>query len=228
MLIGFIGKKQHGKSTASKPLLAIGFRSEKFADALKDMVRSLLRSAGFPGAEIERYVEGDLKEQPLAVFGGKSVRWLMQSLGTDWGRDMVCMSLWTGIWQERVRRLMADGADVLVDDVRFPDEAALVKAMGGVLVRIVNPRVQAPLDPHPSETALDGYPADYHLLNDGTPEALWEEVEEIREREGGLLSAADLEERDFADFCRDYPEMELPPGFEPGDDGATRHAALAC
>lgn len=73
---------------------------------------------------------------------------------------------------------------VLIDDVRFPNEARLVTDVGGCLIRLdVAPRVQRqrllrrdgimpPLDTfsHPSETALDTFPFTYHInTNTRTP-----------------------------------------------------------
>jgi hypothetical protein len=47
--------------------------------------------------------------------------------------------------------------NVIVDDVRYPNEAALIHALGGVLVRINWPTVTKK-DNHKTETLLDHFP----------------------------------------------------------------------
>ena len=47
--------------------------------------------------------------------------------------------------------------DVIVDDVRYRNEAALIHALGGILVRINWPTKRF-LSTHPSETDLDDFP----------------------------------------------------------------------
>ena len=56
---------------------------------------------------------------------------------------------------------------VVITDVRFPNEAAAIKAAGGSLIRIIRPG-QDTLDDHISETALDDWPADREVWNTGT------------------------------------------------------------
>ena len=62
---------------------------------------------------------------------------------------------------------------VIIADCRFPNEIYFVKTeFDAVHVRIANPNFVSPLTPeqqqHPSETSLNGYPADYTLENGGT------------------------------------------------------------
>ena len=77
----------------------------------------------------------------------------------------------------QVRRALAQWPDpravACLTDVRFPNEAALVRELGGVLVRLVRPQTETP-DPHPSETAMENCPVDLTVLNDGCLSALEE------------------------------------------------------
>ena len=51
-------------------------------------------------------------------------------------------------------------------DVRFPNEAQRIKDLGGVVWRVKRPGV-GPANYHESETALDDWPFDAVLENDG-------------------------------------------------------------
>ncbi|MFA7188674.1 MAG: hypothetical protein WC117_01150 [Sphaerochaetaceae bacterium] len=92
---------------------------------------------------------------------GMSVREVLQWYGTDYMRKQD-----PGHWVKGMRRcldacgcLYNHPVNVVIDDLRFPDEAEMIKSMSGLLVR---------LDPwpgwepgpdagHESETALDDY-----------------------------------------------------------------------
>jgi hypothetical protein len=60
---------------------------------------------------------------------------------------------------------------VVVTDVRMPNEAEAIRAVGGVLVRVTRPGT-ASADEHVTETALDDYPEDFLIENDRDLEAL--------------------------------------------------------
>ena len=74
---------------------------------------------------------------------------------------------------DRASLLSPAGVDVaFVPDMRFPNEADLVKEMGGYNVRIIRPGLDDG-DGHASEHALDNYQGwDSEILNDGDLAAL--------------------------------------------------------
>jgi dephospho-CoA kinase len=86
-LIGLVGVRRSGKDTAAQILDNIGYRNIKFAEPLKAMLRTYLEYAGVNANHIERIIDGDLKEASREVFGHRSARYAMQTLGTEWGRQ---------------------------------------------------------------------------------------------------------------------------------------------
>lgn len=69
---------------------------------------------------------------------------------------------------------------VVVKDVRFPEEAKLIRDLGGFLVRITRPLEPDEHSYHESETALDDWQDwDFELLNYGTIEELGDQVAEM-------------------------------------------------
>lgn len=173
LLIGLAGRKGHGKDTAAKGLPMC--ENVKFAGALKAMIRTLFEYVGLDAETIERAIEGDLKEVPMECLGGKTPRHAMQTLGTEWGRDLIWNNLWANSFELRAGQFPF----VVCTDMRFPNEVALVKSMGGTTIRIVNPYRPPSTDEHPSETAIDTLAVDCVVVNDGTIEELHDDVGNI-------------------------------------------------
>lgn len=135
-IVAFTGRAGSGKSTAADHLVARGWVRVKFADPLKDMIRALLAASGMPAAEIERRIEGDLKEQPEPILGDRTTRWAMQTIGTEWGRELIAPDLWTGIARARILSHLAADRSVVIDDCRFENEADVVRRLGGMVVEL--------------------------------------------------------------------------------------------
>lgn len=153
---------QSGKSEVAK---ALNSKVLKFAEPLKDMLRVLFRAVGYGETQIEAFLEGDQKDTPIPEFGGKTPRYLMQTLGTEWGRNLVSDTLWTDILAYRATFALTHGKHVVVDDMRFPNEFGTLKSLGGTMVHVKRPGVVAKTT-HKSEGLLDGYQFDREIIND--------------------------------------------------------------
>lgn len=125
-LLGITGKAGSGKSTAAQVLLDAGWTRIKFADPLKDMIRAI-------GLD-DRHIEGHLKEVPCELLRGKTPRHAMQTLGTEWGRECIAHDFWIAIAKRRIALAMAAGLNVVVDDVRFENEADVIRELGGMVL----------------------------------------------------------------------------------------------
>jgi hypothetical protein len=109
----------------------------------------MLRTLGVPHENLY----GDKKEEPLSLLCGKSAREAMQTLGTEWGRDLIGRDLWMNAW-EREYREMSLSHDVVCDDSRFQNETALILHLGGEVWMIESDRPTTNHAQHPSELAL--------------------------------------------------------------------------
>lgn len=165
-LIGLMGAAGAGKNTVGEILLRAGWQQMAFADPLRDGLAAML------WLPTECYVSR--KEQPIEWLGGATPRMLMQTLGTEWGRNLVCADIWVRIAERRLDAFeRADTfepvpiAGVVFTDVRFPDEAAMIRRRGGALWRIERPGA-TPVRAHVSETAAADVAADRTVVNDGT------------------------------------------------------------
>lgn len=189
-LVGLMARKGAGKDTAAEVLTAQGYGNVKFAGALKDMIRTLLSYQGVPADLIERMVEGDLKETPTDYLDGCTPRHAMQTLGTEWGRDLIGSNFWVGT----AIRLANDHGKTVITDVRFPNEVAAVKAAGGVVIGITADWIKPVEGEHESEALIDdliaSLPVGQRLTNKRAPAGEEERViQEFRIRFLELLKA---------------------------------------
>lgn len=161
-LIGLVGPAGSGKSIVGRRLIEKhGFRCIRVAEPIKKMLSVGL---GLTGEQID----GRLKQTPIPEFGGRTPRQIMQTLGYEWGRRLVHPDLWLTLWQREYERSQGP---VVVDDIRFPDEASTVRQLGGAIWRVSRPGV-IPTN-HPSEKHTREIPADVVIENHGTiPELL--------------------------------------------------------
>lgn len=131
MIIGLTGLARSGKSTAANYLvIEKKFVRVPFAAPIKRMLRSL----GLSDDEIN----GSLKEEPCDLLCGRSPRFAMQRLGTEWGRGLIHPDLWIELWRRDAERLILSGHSVVADDCRFPNEANALKNLGGKIINIRN------------------------------------------------------------------------------------------
>jgi hypothetical protein len=100
---------------------------------------------------------------------------MMQTLGTEWGRACIHPDFWVMIARAETQRIMADDRSVVIDDVRFPNEAAMIRDLGGELWRIDRPGVTYSGD-HSSEGGLEDITTDRVIANDGTIAQLKEKI----------------------------------------------------
>ena len=173
MLIGLSGKAGSGKTTVTNYLTKMGFGTRKFADPLKSMLADLLISQGVEPEYTPLFIEGELKEVPTELLGGKSPRHAMQTLGTEWGRGQ----LHEDFWVEAALRNPTQ-RDLIFDDVRFPNEALAIRNRGGIVVNVL--REDAPqVGRHLSEDSLMDFAFDFVIYNDEDMDTLFRRVDEF-------------------------------------------------
>lgn len=170
-----------GKSTAAAALEGIGYERLPFAGPLKRMVRSLLLDLGQSEEEVERAMTSE-KEEPCILLNSVTPRRMMQTLGTDWGRQMIAADLWVRAWKGRALSTLGDGCSIVVDDLRFWDEAQVVKDFGGVVVRVLRPDgASSSFSGHASEGGLEFWPFDHTIVNDGSIDDLQQQILQLHQ-----------------------------------------------
>lgn len=172
-IIGITGLARSGKDTVANFIIASrgGYRYS-FADPIREMVRAL-------GIDMSEPYWQKNKEEIIPALGA-SPRRIMQTLGTEWGRQLINPNLWLILAQQR---LLRHGPGMIIPDVRFPNEAGWVRKHGGLLIHLSRPGVE-PVAEHVSESGVERDPMDALLFNTGT-------LEELQTAVRGLISVYD-------------------------------------
>jgi len=143
MLLGLTGKKGCGKSSIARILRDNhGFEILSFATPIKDMLEAM-------GIEREKLNDPCLKEKELPDFG-KSPRQLMQLLGTEFARDLIHPNIWIYLMEKR----MGEYKNVVIDDVRFRNEAQMIVGYDGQVIEVIRAKHLLE-DGHISEAGID-------------------------------------------------------------------------
>jgi hypothetical protein len=167
-IIGMAAPKFGGKDTAADYLIkCMPWRKKvSFADPIKTMLQ-----IGLDLSEAQLW--GDLKEEVDPRYG-VTPRYLMQTLGTEWGRDMVKNDLWV-----QAAKTLYAGENIIIADVRnVPGnvEAQYVRD-NGVLIHLIG-RTQYSNE-HISETEIPRESGDIVVRNTGSLEDLYKELTPI-------------------------------------------------
>lgn len=168
MIIGLYSPlPRSGKTTVADVLDRYGHERVPFAGTLKRMARQLLYSFGHNPDEVAALELGD-KSGEVRGLPGVTLRRIYQTLGTEWGRQTIDKDIWLKAWKIQAEDATKRGRDVVADDVRFPNEAELIRSMGGQVWKIVRPDVKVDAAAlHTSEQALEHFIFDRTIVNDG-------------------------------------------------------------
>lgn len=135
-VIAIMGAKHSGKSEVAKALMGVGFTQFAFADKLKEAAIIIY------GLSHEQ-VYGNLKEVEDPRYG-LTPRFILQRLATE-----VCRSVHPDTWILALERqvhgwatgLRYDSYAIVIDDLRYENEAEYVRRWGGQIWEVVRPDV---------------------------------------------------------------------------------------
>ena len=170
-IIGITGPARSGKDTFAGILISdFGFTRVALADPLRRMVASLT------GLSFAQLLDSPEKEIAHPKLGGISPRRAMQTLGTEWGRDIIWRDLWV---EHAMDQAEAAGSAVVIPDVRFENEAEAIRARGGVVVHMKRPALNIQVEAHASEAGVRLRFQDWMVLNDQGMEQLRDKAREF-------------------------------------------------
>lgn len=177
MLIGLTGYGGVGKTAIANILREQhGFGGPHIKAPFANMTRTLLREAGIAEDMIERYVDGDLKRAVIPEIG-KDATYLQQTLGFDWGRDLIRPDIWLDLWMKKVSLFEAAGGSVVQESVRAQNEVDSIRACRGWIVEVRRPGVGPLPGGHRSEFLIPD--PDRVVSNDGSLDELATKVAEL-------------------------------------------------
>jgi hypothetical protein len=161
-ILGLLARSGHGKTTVARHLVeAFGAEVCSLAGPMK---RAVQRVFDFSDAQVWGT---QAEKEAIDPRYGISPRWLLQRLGTEglraeFGEDVHLHALLGALRKDEDGRRSANVAPrlVVVDDVRFPNDARFIAAGGpdyrGAVVKIVATDVpEGGYGSHASEAAID-------------------------------------------------------------------------
>lgn len=147
-VIGLTGPKGIGKSTFAQ---RVGGKILSLSTPIKEMLSVIVD---------RKYLHEDKESQIPGFPEGLNGRRLLQTLGTEWGRNLY-PSIWLDATHDKIADLIAwasatdhQSFRVIVDDVRFKNEALMIKELGGEVWRIRRTGFEPLEDDHSSEEGL--------------------------------------------------------------------------
>lgn len=138
MIVGFIGFIGSGKDTAADYLVNFhGFRRDSFASTLKDAVstifgwdRTLLEGRTKESREWREQIDPWWSQRLNKEI---TPRYILQYWGTEVCRNGFHNDIWIASLENKIRKT---NDNVVITDVRFPNEIASIKNAGGKVFRI--------------------------------------------------------------------------------------------
>lgn len=173
-IIGLAGPSGCGKNTAGDFISDYWIRKTaevpnqlSFAQPLKDAAVILT------GWDESVFHDRLLKEDKLPPYG-LSPRRFMQLLGTEFIRNMIDSNFWVN----RLEMKLNPATLNIITDVRFDNEAEMIRDNGGVILRISRHEVMpSSTDIHASEMPLPLHVTDRVIINNGDLAGLKSAVE---------------------------------------------------
>ncbi len=181
-IIGLVGFKQSGKSTAAKYL------EEKYGFVRHNMKDALIAFMAKTLPDVLAWCREHYQMTNEELFENKPplVRALMVNIGTDLIREEIDEHFWIEQWKYRSEELFANGSDrLVVDDIRFLNEAntLVVAKCPTCFIRIIRTDITTGGD-HKSETQNLQIEADYTIeVGPGEQDKLYAELDKIMSHE---------------------------------------------
>lgn len=120
-----------GKDTAAAYLVdyhRTEFRSIAFADPIRAAMKVIF------GWDDSMFTQA--KKNLVDPEFGISPRKAMQTLGTEWGRELINSDLWLILAGKRAEGILAGDFNVLITDTRFENEAQWIRKNGGMIIHL--------------------------------------------------------------------------------------------
>lgn len=159
-LIGITGKAGSGKDTLADFLSPWSVKYS-FARPLKLALNAMF------GWTMEQWDDREWKETVLPWLG-KSPRQLAQTMGTEWGRELVHPEVWTLLARRAFEfHLKRSEQAFVIPDCRFDNEARLIQELGGVVIQVVRPGI-GEVSAHKSELGISRQFISVDIINDAS------------------------------------------------------------
>lgn len=178
-LVGITGFAGAGKDEFAKSLrLRAGFVTFAMSDALHDMALVLNPLLPYEDGQLYEYAQVTAALGYTEAKKIPSYRRYLQVLGTDAVREIISVDVWVWAAERKFMSLLAEGKNVAITGIRYPNESNMIKRCAGINVRIVREGV-GPVNQHTSDVSVAELPVDYVVFNNGTLQDLGNQTQEF-------------------------------------------------
>jgi hypothetical protein len=177
-IVGICGNKFHGKDTIADYLVKnYGYSKISFGDPIKYALKSIFHFT-------DEQLWGNQKEV-VDEYWKITPRETMQYVGTECFRECfgsrfphIGEKIWLMSLQQEMEIMIKNGKNkIVIPDVRFPNEADLIRQLNGKLIKVIRPALQSN-DDHASEKFIQQISVDNIITNE-TFEQLYQSIDEI-------------------------------------------------
>jgi hypothetical protein len=178
MIIGLSGYAQSGKDTVAQILISeFGFTRVAFADKIRELLVQIDPLIDGTGKRVSDVVEAFGWEDAKRFH---EVRRLLQDLGVG-ARNVFGKNFWVAI----ATKDLDPHTDYVFTDVRFTNEANILKELGGHIWRVHRPGYEA-VNGHVSEHELNEWNFDEMVYNAGSLDDLSDVVRATMDFRGSV------------------------------------------
>lgn len=159
-IIGITGLANTGKDTLADYIIKNNgsYLKTAFAKPIKDMMIDYL------GFTYDQCYDQKLKQEKDS-FWDLSPREVMLLIGTQLFREHWRYDFWVKLMEKTI--IDHKDNNYIISDVRFENEAELVKNLGGIVIKVIRPNNPIKVE-HISEKGFNEKFVDYTIVNDGT------------------------------------------------------------
>lgn len=187
MIVGLSGYAQAGKDTAAQPLIEAGFKHAAFADGVRAMMERVNPTIEFHDPTVFS-VDGSMTVKTVGsakyslVIAARGYEWVKENTNA---RDYM-VAIGAGVreiigddaWVRPVERRLkaAPSESWVITDVRYANEARMIRSLGGVVWQVLRPGVEPANEEE--RRSLHSFAPDLVLVNDGTITGLQDDISE--------------------------------------------------
>ena len=133
-LIGVSGKAYSGKDFTADAIKQLFPDLKIYKIAYADAVRNMRKGI----VDVDAIYKLNKKEEPIEGLG-VSLRELMQSLGTDWGRHILGDNFWVNILNKRINdnSFLTEADVIVISDCRFQNEIDYIVNHNGIVLNVI-------------------------------------------------------------------------------------------
>ncbi len=185
-VIGVFGNMNSGKDTAAGALTDYrDYATQSLAAPMKAFAQQLM------GFTVDQLYGPSESRNAVDPRWGVSPRHMLQTMGTDWMRNMVHEDVWINFALDQLSEWRWEGA--VIPDARYENEVRRIREFGGYVVKVTRPgAIRSSYMDHASEKDQFRIPDSFFdlvIVNDGTVDELREKILEFEN------TVKDVEER---------------------------------